>query len=294
MSDKPGAEPLFSLVVSTLGRTDELARLLQSLAQQSERRFEVIVVDQNDDDRLKSVIQSTRREVQVTWLRTPNQRGLSRGRNQGWRRAKGKYVLFPDDDCWYPDWLLAAALAEFTTQQCNILAGRAADLTGRSINGRFEPVAQAVDRSNVWTTQIEWMVFFEKSVLEATRGFDEAIGVGAASPWQACEGQDIMVRALDAGFGAHFDPTIYGHHAELNVKNPDIEMRRKGRAYGRGMGRVLGKHHFGALSAGYWIARPFAKMVLSLFLLKGRSAAYFANVFAGRLEGYLGLTFSGT
>ncbi len=47
---------MFSLIVATLGRTDELIAFLESLVAQSERNFEVIVVDQNPDERLEPVI----------------------------------------------------------------------------------------------------------------------------------------------------------------------------------------------------------------------------------------------
>jgi GT2 family glycosyltransferase len=42
-----------SLVVATLGRTVQLDRLFESLARQDFTDFEVIVVDQNPDDRLE-------------------------------------------------------------------------------------------------------------------------------------------------------------------------------------------------------------------------------------------------
>jgi hypothetical protein len=42
----------FDIVVPTVGRSDELVRLLESLTVQSHRSFRVIVIDQNLDGRL--------------------------------------------------------------------------------------------------------------------------------------------------------------------------------------------------------------------------------------------------
>lgn len=279
--------PLFSLVVSTLGRTLELQRLLDKLEQQSERRFEVIIVDQNADDRLQRALQGRSYSFPVEHIQTPDEQGLSRGRNRGWPDAQGDIVLFPDDDCWYPDELLSHALEIFETSQADIVAGRAADETGRTINGRFEERAQHIGRNNLWTTQIEWMVFFRKNALERIQGFDDTIGIGAHTPWQACEGQDIMARALGAGIRAYYDPSLIGHHEELDTQNPDRSMRKKGRMYGRGMGYVLRKHGYGPLSALYWTMRPLANLARSLLVLDWPRAAYFGNVALGRTEGFL-------
>ncbi len=284
--------PLFSLVVSTLGRSGELEHMLESLERQSERRFEVIIVDQNADNRIQESIGSNGYSFPVQHVQTPKDRGLSRGRNQGWRRARGEIVLFPDDDCWYPDKLLSQALVIFETSQADIVTGRAADETGRSINGRFEDQAQHIGRNNLWTTQIEWMVFFRRGVLEQIDGYDETIGVGADTPWQACEGQDIMARALDAGFSAYFDPSLIGHHAELDTQRPDRAMRKKGRMYARGMGYVLRKHGYGPIAALYWTVRPLANLARSLLVLDWPRAAYFGNVALGRTEGFLRRTLS--
>ena len=45
-----------SLIVATRWRTEELKRLLDSLLVQTYQVFEVIIVDQNEDDRLVSLV----------------------------------------------------------------------------------------------------------------------------------------------------------------------------------------------------------------------------------------------
>lgn len=276
----------FSLIISTLGRTQEILKLFESLEAQTFRNFEVIIVDQNKDDRLAACLKSKAWHFPVIHVPTPTLSGVCRGRNLGWQQAKGEVLLFPDDDCWYPPWLLERARERLAKTGANFLTGRAADEAGRSINGRFEERAQPIDRVSVWTTSIEWMIFFRRHVFEAVGGFDEAIGPGANTSWGANEGQDIILRALAVGFKGAFDPDIFGFHAELNVREPDGAMLKKARFYARGMGFVLGRHGFGVRDIAYWCMRPAAAMLIYAVCGKVSRASYYWNVARGRLEGW--------
>ena len=276
-----------SLIVATRGRTRQLEVLLKNLTKQELQKFEVIIVDQNEDDRLVAILDPSRWPYLVRHVRTPLQRGLSRARNEGLRYAKGDIIVFPDDDCWYPAWFLAKGLALLDQHQCDCVTGRAADETGRSINGRFETDATWVDRHSVWTTQIEWAVFFRRNALVAIGGYDEALGVGSQTPWWANEGQDVTLRLLEAGFTTYYDPELYGFHDELNSSMPDADMIRKGRSYARGFGYVLRRHGYGLVSIGYWILRPATGALLSVMKRDWTRSRYYGNVVLGRLEGWL-------
>jgi glycosyltransferase involved in cell wall biosynthesis len=279
--------PQFSLVISTKGRASELEALLVSLKAQSFRDFDVLVVDQNPDQRLEAALA---RDWGFTLrrLHRPGDSGLSRGRNVGWRESDADFILFPDDDCWYPPGFLAYAAQRLVETDADVLTGRAADARGRSINGRFETVAQRVRRERVWTTQIEWVAVFRRALLQSLDGYDPNIGVGATTPWQACEGQDIVLRALKTGAVCWYDPDLYGHHPELETSHPDAAMIRKGRAYGRGMGYVLRQHGWGWGARLYWVARPAARAALNLLRRNLPGARYAQQVALGRLEGALG------
>jgi glycosyltransferase involved in cell wall biosynthesis len=279
--------PLFSLVVSTKGRVGELETLLASLKGQSFRDFDVLVVDQNPDQRLEAALakdwgSSVRR------FHRPGDSGLSRGRNVGWRESDAEFVLFPDDDCWYPAGFLADAAQRLAETGADVLCGRPTDGHGRTINGRFEARAMRVGRDQVWTTQIEWLAFFRRSLLQTLDGYDANLGVGAGTPWGACEGQDIVLRALKTGAVCWYDPDLVGHHTELETSHPDAAMICKGREYARGMGYVLRLHGWGWAARLYWVARPLARAGLCLLRGAGPAARHAQQVAIGRMEGALG------
>jgi glycosyltransferase involved in cell wall biosynthesis len=277
-----------SLVVATLGRSVELNRLFETLSSQDRTDFEVILVDQNADNRLERLAGGNW-PFPINWIHVPKIRGLSRARNIGWKASAGDFLIFPDDDCWYPPWLLSRGIQVLSAVQADILTGRAADEQGNDINGRYAQEPHRIDRSNVWISGIEWVMLFKKSALIALNGFDEDVGVGASTPWQACEGQEILLRALASGLVCCFDPSFYGHHARFD-EIPSKIMRAKGRAYGRGLGYVLRLHHYNSVAAANWIGRPLVRLVLSAVKGDLSGCAYFFNVSLGRLEGYVGRT----
>ncbi len=275
--------PLLSLIVATKGRPRPFEALFTSLAAQTLKDFEVVVVDQNTDDRVGAPARDGW-PFPIVHHRTPDERGLSRARNSGLPQASGRIILFPDDDCWYPPAFLALAVQRMGELDADVLAGRASDAAGRDINGRFETRVTRIDRTNVFTTGIEWVVVFKRAVLDMIGGYDVDIGVGAATPWLACEGQDIMLRALAAGASCWFDPGLYGHHAELDIAAPS--MLTKGRSYARGLGYVLRHHEYPATTAARWILRPAVRAGLALMQGDRIRSAYYRGVALGRLEGW--------
>jgi glycosyltransferase involved in cell wall biosynthesis len=277
--------PVFSVVVSTIGRTEPLVQLFDSLAEQLLGDLEVIVVDQNKDERLNDLMARERR-FPLTHVRAPDAPGACRGRNSGWRIAKGRIVVFADDDCWYPPWLFEKVHALMRDLKADILTGRSADVSGRTINARFETTAQRIDRDNAWTTAIEWMMFVRRSIIDEIGGFDEQIGPGAGTPWGAGEAQDLLLRALAKGMHCHFDPDIYGFHAEFDLNQLTPSMIERAMGYARGMGYVIKRHGYGQATLAYWLARPAVAVVL--YALRGDKlrSQYYANVVRGRLAGW--------
>jgi glycosyltransferase involved in cell wall biosynthesis len=283
-----GTTPRLSLVVPTVSRAAELTQLLESLLRQEFKDFEIIVVDQNCDERIAPVLASYRPKLDLAHVRTPTKRGVSSGRNDGWRRARGDVILFPDDDCWYPPWFLRKGLEILASTGAELVTGRSADATGRGINGRFESHAHFITRRSIWSAQVEWATFFRRELLQSLGGFDENIGIGGPSYWQAAEGPDLILAALARGRPCYYDPTLYGFHREYNIDDPASGMVRKARDYGRGMGYVMRRHRFGVISLLPRIGRPLAGVFISAITGRYQRIRYFLSVAVGRFEGWIG------
>ena len=165
----------FSLVVTTLGRTQEVERLMSSLDIQTYRNFELIVVDQNKDDRLAFLFKRFEKRFAIT--RIGSERGASRGRNAGIRIARGNVISFPDDDCWYPPTLLQRVAALLSAHpEWDGLAGRPAEAQ------RWSSRPGRITRTNAWGRAIEWTLFHRRDVVRRIGYFNETLGPGINPP----------------------------------------------------------------------------------------------------------------
>jgi GT2 family glycosyltransferase len=196
--------------------------------------------------------------------------------------------VFPDDDCWYPPWFLRKGVELLHATGAELVSGRFADEKARNVNGRFASRAQFIARRNVWFTQSEAATFYRRDLLERLGGFDEELGIGSRSPWQAAEGPDLVLRALEQSCVCYYDPSLYGFHREYNLDDPSAGMTKRGRMYARGMGYVLRRHQFGVLNLLYWAARPLSTALFSALGGTFHRAAYSLFVSLGRLEGFSG------
>lgn len=100
-----GSMPLVSVVVPTYDRPDRLTRALESVAAQTYRNIEVLVVDDCSPTPLRPVVDAVdlRSLVAVVYLRNEENLGGNGSRIRGIEAATGEFVAFlDDDDEWKP------------------------------------------------------------------------------------------------------------------------------------------------------------------------------------------------
>ncbi len=101
-------QPLISVIVATYKHDDMLLRALNSLASQTYKNFEIIVVDDNANDeynsRVNDVITRFRQEnenIKLNYIVNKTNLGSAKTRNVGIDASNGEYVTFLDDDDLY-------------------------------------------------------------------------------------------------------------------------------------------------------------------------------------------------
>lgn len=272
-----------SLVLATVGRTLELAHFIDHLARQSVRGFELIVVDQNGDDRLVPIVADAgARGIDVQHLRF-TRRSLSAARNFGLRACRFPIVGIPDDDCWYEPTLIESVLEGFVHRP------DAAVLVGHWVEGEpdsgFPEQIPFEDFRRFRGGPTDSLRLFFRTELVRDGGFDERLGVPL---WfGAAEETDLVMRLLAAGHIVARMRTIRMHHPP---KLPDEfkglrEIFRRTRGYERATGALYYKHRLPIPVVARGLIAPVARAAINV----GRPKRLVSEIASavGRVEGLL-------
>lgn len=272
----------FSLIVATAGRSAEVHALLTSLATQSFREMEVIIVDQNPDQRLATVTAAFVDRLKIHHLHTTRQ-ALSSARNLGLHVASGQILGFPDDDCIYPPGTLDHLNHRFASDAgLAALAGAAITKEGQVVSTRSHHEARLITKETVWTSVISFAFFIRADIMHRVGLFDEDLGIGAR--FGAAEETDLALRVVGAGAKFLFDPTVKIVHPDKRLTESTYSRASN---YGRGLGRVLRKHRTSPSIVLTSLIRPLGGIGWAFLNLNPRLALYYWRSFCGRLAGYL-------
>lgn len=274
--------PRFSLIVATYGRADELRHLLSTLVRQSFSDYEVIVVDQNDDDRIPLILSEFSASIEFNHVRCSP--GVSKARNLGLSLATGEIIAFPDDDCWYTPNLLANIDGWFRKNpQYSIFAVGAEDSEGIASGNRWIQSRCDLHPLNIFRTTFCSTLFIRHEAAVKQAFFDETIGLGSRTTFDCGDETDFVLQLMVAGLRGRFDRTWHIGHPRRDMLSHTIS-RQRALGYGRGMGRVLRKHSLYGVWMGllmYDLMRAAAVMVTGRTTSAGLCFAHCRGVFSG-------------
>lgn len=268
--------------MATIGRVDTIYHFLESIRHQPPETFELIFVDQNDDDRLVPVAAQARAYgMDVSHMRF-SRKNLSAARNAGIRVAKYGLIGFPDDDCWYEHETLKRLLEQFSA---STLDGVVAAWVEEAVQGY-----ECHDLS--WNEMYRFKgmqpssiaIFLRRDVLLKVGEFDDLLGV--PNWFGSGEETDLMLRCLAVGSVIRYVPEVKVHHnfVAAGVARDQAAFNRV-RTYARGAGALYAKHHMP-----YWVIfRGFVSPVIRLALPPYGIYASLGklNLLWGRIEGFV-------
>jgi glycosyltransferase involved in cell wall biosynthesis len=267
--------PRFSLIVPTFGRTAELCELLASIVNQNRSDIEIIIVDQNEDERVPPLLEALPRELSVLHLRL-KEKNVSAARNAGMDAASGEIIAFPDDDCCYPPDLLNQVDQWFReNRHYSVMAVGALDHDGMASGNRWLQNACDIGPLNVLRTTFCSSLFIADLTRSREVRFDPRHNRG--------EETDFVLRLLNTGLRGRFDRRLHIQHPRRDMLSGTVS-RERAISYGAGMGRLVRQHSllllwFGLLT--YDIARALLVSARGQFVNAGFCFAHAEGLFRG-------------
>ena len=189
----------YSVIVPVYNRIDEVRDLLESLVCQTQKNFEVIIVEDGSTEPCEEIVDNYYGSFHLKYFYKSNE-GRSIARNYGIERASGRYFIFFDSDCVIPPDYFAildrelakrpldafggpdAAHSSFTPTQKAISFAMTSFLTTGGIRGGKVQMEKFTPRS--------FNMGYSREVYERVGGFREMFS----------EDIDMSTRIRQAGF----------------------------------------------------------------------------------------------
>lgn len=260
-----------SFIIPVYNRPGETGELLQSLSRQSNRDFEVIVVEDGSSEKSEAVVEQYRDRLDIHYFYKENS-GPGPSRNFGSEKACGDYLVFLDSDCIVPQTyvqVIREALAKnytdafggpdrahknFTSFQKAVSFSMTSFLTTGGIRGGNERMGKFHPRS--------FNMGFSKEVYAQTGGF---------SHMRFGEDVDLSMRILEHGFSTQLIREAFVYHKRRTNLRQFFKQ-----VYNSGIARInLHRRHPGTLKLVHSFPALFTLAVLILILLSGLVSWFF-------------------
>ncbi|WP_439287245.1 glycosyltransferase family 2 protein [Lonepinella sp. BR2357] len=227
---------IFSLIMATYGRKNEISEFLDSLLLQEYdiSMIEIIIVDQNDNIDLSEIVANYSGKLNIKHI-ISDKKGLSINRNIGLEYATGEYIAFPDDDCiYYPDTLNNVIKAFIENPNVHLFLGRIYDKErNKNIIRNWKGFNFPINKYNFFLNCSSITIFHRKNKIR----FDEMLGAG--KKLGSCEDVDYVYNILNNKLKVEYNPNIIVWHpsSEEQVVNYN-----KIYSYGLGFGGFVAKY----------------------------------------------------
>ena len=271
-------KPVVTFVLATCSRAAEVALWIESVRKATATAsvdVQLIVADQNDDDRLAPILAKIPAVWQLDHVKI-QKKGVCLARNAVLDRVAGDIVAFPDDDCIYAPNVLNEVVRHFKE---NITTDIIVGITSKDKNfsgDKFK--VRTVGRYSAFWHGEMYLQFYRREVLNAIGEFDEDFGPGESSSYPyGGDDSDYIVRAIMSGLSVKRLSTVKVWHPPQDMKGFAIN-----KIYGYGVTRMA---LLNKLSYPFWFKMLNILYPLTRILLSPVKIRYYGVMFAGRIKG---------
>jgi len=202
----------FSFIIPVFNRPEETKELLESLAFQTQKDFEVVIIEDGSTNTSEEVVKSFSSKLNIKYLFKENT-GPGDSRNYGMQRASGDYFIILDSDCILPKFYFENAkkalnddfvdcfggsdnaLSSFSDVQKAINYAMTSFFTTGGIRGGSEKLEKFQPRS------------FNMGI--SKKAFEESNGFGNIHPG---EDPDLTIRLWKKGFKTRLISDAFVYH----------------------------------------------------------------------------------
>lgn len=271
--------PRFSIVVPVFNRPQEVQELLESLILQTQKDFEVIIVEDGSSLRCDTVVDQYRDRLSIQYIYKPNS-GPGPSRNVGYQQARGHYFVVFDSDCILPPTYfeaVARGLQEFgfdawggpdrghenfTTVQRAMAYTMSSVLTTGGIRGGKKRIG--------WFQPRSFNMGISRKVFEVTGGFKFD---------RFAEDIEFSIRMRNQGFNVGLIPDAFVYHKRRTSFSQFYKQ-----VFNFGKGRALiGKVYPQEVKITHWVPALFTLGTLVMLATLLIDVRWFGLLFSGFL-----------
>ena len=202
----------YSIIIPVYNRPGEADELLQSLARQEYKNFEVLIVEDGSDIPCREVAERYAGLMDIRYYAQPNA-GPGQARNNGAAHAKGEYLIILDSDCLLPPGYLSAVEEELQREPCDAFGGP------DKAHSSFTPTQKAINyaMTSFFTTggirggKRKMDRFYPRSFNMGIRA-EVYRELGGFSSMRFGEDIDFSIRILQAGHSSRLFPGAWVYH----------------------------------------------------------------------------------
>ena len=202
---------LYSIIVPVYNRPGEVKELLDSLAAQTVKPFELVIIEDGSKERCDHLLDHYRSLFNIHYYYKDNS-GRSDTRNYGMQRANGDYLLFFDSDVILPPFYFERLEEAMEADYCDCFGGP--DAADESFSDMQKAVSHAM--TSFWTTggirggkavmekfcPRTFNMGLSKAVYQKVGDFKDMMG----------EDIDLSIRIRNAGFKIRLIRHVFVYH----------------------------------------------------------------------------------